>query len=90
MALLFAVALPTTLALGCGPDQPPERIVLIVVDTLRRDHLSPYGSELATPNVKRLAETGQVFQKAPVIRKLLVDFGDHIHEPQPVICGQQP
>ena len=47
---------------GCAPsDVPPKRIVLIVVDTLRRDHLSPYGSELPTPNIERLAEAGQVF-----------------------------
>lgn len=42
----------------------PERIVLIVVDTLRRDHLSPYGSAVATPNVAALAARGQVFENA--------------------------
>jgi arylsulfatase A-like enzyme len=34
---------------------------VIVVDTLRADHLSPYGSSLSTPNVARLAARGQVF-----------------------------
>ena len=37
---------------------------MIVVDTLRRDHLSPYGSSLETPNVAALAERGQVFTNA--------------------------
>jgi arylsulfatase A-like enzyme len=52
--------------IGCSEQTPgaPERIVLVVVDTLRADHLSPYGAELATPNIARLAETGQVFTNA--------------------------
>jgi arylsulfatase A-like enzyme len=45
-------------------DGRPERIILIVVDTLRRDHVSPYGSAVATPNLQRLADRGQVFSKA--------------------------
>ena len=46
------------------PDGLPEPIVLIVVDTLRRDHVSPYGSAEVTPNVQRLADSGQVFSNA--------------------------
>jgi arylsulfatase A-like enzyme len=42
----------------------PLRIILIVVDTLRSDYLSPYGSDLPTPNVERLAGQGQVFTNA--------------------------
>jgi len=49
------------LAAGCGSGAPPERIVLIVVDTLRRDRLSPYGGALPTPHVQALADRGQVF-----------------------------
>ena len=41
-----------------------EHIILIVVDTLRSDHLSPYGSSLPTRNVERLAAQGQVFTEA--------------------------
>jgi len=41
-----------------------EHIILIVVDTLRSDHLSPYGSSLPTRNVERLAANGQVFTEA--------------------------
>ena len=36
--------------------------MLIVVDTLRSDHLSVYGSEVQTPNIDALAARGQVFE----------------------------
>jgi arylsulfatase A-like enzyme len=62
---------------GCGASQedaagPPdgdeaapfERIILIVVDTLRVDHLGVYGSEIATPHIDRLAGKGMVFENA--------------------------
>ncbi len=52
------------LLVGCARDPGPARIILIVVDTLRRDHVSPYGSEIATPNIQRLADRGQVFTQA--------------------------
>jgi arylsulfatase A-like enzyme len=39
-------------------------VVLIVVDTLRRDHLSVYGGKVPTPNVDALAARGQVFENA--------------------------
>ncbi len=50
--------------MACGPAGPsrPERILLIVVDTLRSDHLSVYGSEVQTPNIDALAARGQVFE----------------------------
>ncbi len=51
-------------ALACAPAPEqgvPERIVLLVVDTLRRDRLSPYGAETATPNIQALADRGQTF-----------------------------
>ena len=52
------------LILGCRPATvPPERIVLIVVDTLRLDHIS--GRHWAeTPHIDGLAARGQVFQNA--------------------------
>ncbi len=40
---------------------PSERVVLIVIDTLRRDFLSSYGSKVATPNIDALAARGQRF-----------------------------
>jgi arylsulfatase A-like enzyme len=42
----------------------PMRIILIVVDTLRKDYISPYGAETPTTNVERLATYGQVFTES--------------------------
>jgi len=50
--------------LACAPAAdtgPPERVILIVVDTLRRDHLSCYGSSVSTPNIDRIAAGGQIY-----------------------------
>jgi arylsulfatase A-like enzyme len=62
-ALLAALVLA-----GCGNEEHsrerPEHVVLVVVDTLRRDHLSIYGSELETPNIARLAARGVVVENA--------------------------
>jgi arylsulfatase A-like enzyme len=62
-ACAAAAAVLVVLLLSCAESRP-ERVILIVVDTLRRDHLSPYGSQLQTPNVAALAERGQVFPNA--------------------------
>jgi arylsulfatase A-like enzyme len=43
------------------PAGPPQRIVLIVIDTLRRDHLSAYGSAVETPEIDALAARGQLY-----------------------------
>ena len=41
---------------------PPQGVVLILCDSLRRDHLDVYGYERPTaPNVKRMAEEGTLF-----------------------------
>jgi arylsulfatase A-like enzyme len=45
-------------------DRPPERIVLVVIDTLRRDHVSAYAPGAATPNIDVLARGGTVFTNA--------------------------
>jgi arylsulfatase A-like enzyme len=44
--------------------RPPARIVLVVIDTLRRDHVSVYGGRASTPHIDALAERGQVFTDA--------------------------
>jgi arylsulfatase A-like enzyme len=44
--------------------QRPERIVLIVVDTLRQDALSCYGGSTPTPNIDALAAEGHLFPQA--------------------------
>jgi arylsulfatase A-like enzyme len=52
---------------GCARHSPPREpaaVFLIVVDTLRPDRLSCYGSSNPTPNISRLAETGVLFSRA--------------------------
>lgn len=56
VAVLFAV--------GCRGEQPPDNVVLIVVDTLRADHVGVYGAEIATPNIDSLAAHGVTFKQA--------------------------
>ena len=57
------------------PAPTPERIILILVDTLRRDHVSAYSrlgsndgsatpAPAHTPNIDRIAEGGQLFTNA--------------------------
>jgi arylsulfatase A-like enzyme len=62
-ACVLALATAGTLACdglsGGKSPGPPERLILIMVDTLRRDFLSCYGSENPTPNIDALAERGQ-------------------------------
>ena len=44
---------------------PPDRIVLVTVDTLRADHLGCYGYDrIATPSIDRLARDGILFRQA--------------------------
>ena len=51
--------------LGCKPlPPPPDRIVLVVIDTLRADHLSPYTQGRKTPRIEALAQNGRVFTRA--------------------------
>ena len=49
---------------ACAP-QPASRIVLIVIDTLRADHLGAYGYERPTsPRLDAWAESGRLFERA--------------------------
>jgi len=44
---------------------PPQTVILVQMDTLRKDHLELYGYERATgPTLKRLAESGVFFDNA--------------------------
>ena len=57
LPLFLTLALCTT-ACGSKPD-PPALVLLIVVDTLRQDHLGCYGYERDTsPHIDRLAADG--------------------------------
>jgi arylsulfatase A-like enzyme len=66
-AWVLALAMVGTLACGepsgRGTGGSPERLILIMVDTLRRDYLSCYGSENPTPNIDALAERGQLYTR---------------------------
>lgn len=59
------VGLLIACAFGCAEPPPhPERIILIVVDTLRQDALSSYEGWAETPNLDALAAGGQLFPNA--------------------------
>jgi len=59
--LLLALAVCS----GCGPSTPRESVLLIVVDTLRRDRLGCYGSaEASTPHIDALAAESLRFTAA--------------------------
>lgn len=63
--LLAALILGAVACTRPAPEAaPPQNIFLIVVDTLRRDHVSAYGDTTNTPNIDRLAQGGQVVREA--------------------------
>jgi arylsulfatase A-like enzyme len=66
----IGLACCVALGFGCGEEAspppppfeaPPERIILILVDTLRRDHLGAYGADISTPNIDGLAARGHAY-----------------------------
>jgi arylsulfatase A-like enzyme len=68
-AFTRAIAFACFAVAGCHGSAAPdgvkaERILLIVVDTLRRDALSCYGGPVSTPTLDALAESGQRFPNA--------------------------
>ncbi len=66
--LLAWLAVSLAAAVGCGPSREadgPRHAILVSIDTLRRDHLTPYGyGRDTTPHLQRLAEAGIVFEQA--------------------------
>jgi arylsulfatase A-like enzyme len=70
LALRASVLAALAIVAACGGGEParrheevaadgrPRRIVLVVIDTLRRDHVSAYGGRVQTPNIDRLAAEG--------------------------------
>ena len=64
LSLAFAPPTPesgTTDGIAAGLEDKPN-VILVMVDTLRADHLSCYGSEVRTPNLCRIAEDGTLYQ----------------------------
>lgn len=60
---IFLLAICTVALLAsCNRREGPERIVLIVVDTLRADMLRPYGGHVWTPAIQGLADTGKAYE----------------------------
>jgi arylsulfatase A-like enzyme len=50
-------------SLDLGPAGPPQGVILIIADTLRRDHLNLYGYGRETaPNLARIASEGTLFR----------------------------
>src|SRR2546426_1607626 len=67
MTRLLCAAILAGAVLGCRvtPESTrPRDVVLISIDTLRADHLRPYGGSVAVPNVEALAADGIVFENA--------------------------
>jgi arylsulfatase A-like enzyme len=61
---LLAVAGTVLASAGCGPTRPPD-VLLVVIDTLRADHLGAYGYTRArTPTIDALARQATVFENA--------------------------
>jgi len=46
---------------AAGLESKPN-VILVMVDTLRADHLSCYGSDVQTPNLCRVADDGTIYQ----------------------------
>ena len=63
---LLCVAAFAVLATGCAPAEPPPSMVVIVIDTLRADHLGVYGYEErpTSPNLDARADSAAVFDRA--------------------------
>jgi len=62
---LLGLALALSLSAGCGGGDRRPNVLLIVVDTLRADHLSCYGYGYETsPSIDRLAATGWRYENA--------------------------
>jgi arylsulfatase len=51
---------------GCGPAEPPPSVIVVVIDTLRADHLGVYGYEAnpTSPHLDARATSAAVFERA--------------------------
>lgn len=63
-ALTLAIGLPVNAQGETAKEKPPLNVLMIVVDTLRADHLGCYGYERETsPNIDKLAKQGVLFER---------------------------
>ncbi len=86
--LLLITVLATGSAIACAEQQPPtgRNVIVIVVDTLRADHLGVYGYERypTSPGLDRWAARGAVFDNAfSTSSWTLTSFGS-------IVTGQLP
>jgi arylsulfatase len=59
------IIIAALLTFGCDENAPPSNLVLITIDTLRADHLTPYGYERNTsPFLQKLAHESFLFEDA--------------------------
>ncbi len=65
MAAARSVVLFAALLAACAPEPPPRHLVLVTLDTVRRDHLGAYGHPRETsPHFDALAARGVLFEDA--------------------------
>ncbi len=62
IALVLLLIALSLVSCGRGGDRP--NVILVTLDTTRRDFLSPYNSEANTPAIGRIAAGGAVFDNA--------------------------
>jgi arylsulfatase A-like enzyme len=76
------------LAQGCAKESEPPNVLIVVVDTLRADHLSSYGyPQATTPHIDALAAKGLRFTHAqsprakttPAVASLMTGLYPHDH-----------
>lgn len=103
-APFIAINMPVHLSAERGPvgqdDGQPKHIVLIIVDTLRADALSCYGSDrISTPNIDAIAEDSWVFRNAvspsswtlPAVASIMTGVSPLVHKakkPNTPLSGQ--
>ncbi len=63
LLLISVICLAAAFARWFWP-RGPERVILIVVDTLRRDHISAYGGVIDTPHIDALVSRGRRYDQA--------------------------
>ena len=88
MGVLVAAIGVAAVTAACGREEPRRSVLLVVLDTVRADHLSAYGYERATsPDLDRLAEEGELYTNAwsqspwtlPSVATILTGLPPHLH-----------